>query len=118
MAWYDGPSLLELLETVPLAIERTQAGFRFPVQRVLRPHQDFRGFAGQITAGTVRPGDEVVALPSGRRTRVRSIATWDGDLAQARAPQSVVLTLEDETDVSRGEMMASVADAPHRTQAL
>ena len=116
IAWYNGPSLLELLETVPLAIERTQAGFRFPVQRVLRPHQDFRGFAGQITAGTVRPGDEVVALPSGRRTRVRAITTWDGDLEQARAPQSVVLTLEDETDVSRGEMLASVADAPHRTR--
>ena len=116
IGWYSGPSLLELLETVPLAIERTQAGFRFPVQRVLRPHQDFRGFAGQITAGTVRPGDEVVALPSGRRTRVRSITTWDGDLEQARAPQSVVLTLEDETDVSRGEMLASVADAPHRTR--
>jgi sulfate adenylyltransferase large subunit len=114
--WYDGPSLLELLETVPLAIERTQAGFRFPVQRVLRPHQDFRGFAGQITAGTVHPGDEVVALPSGRRTRVRSITTYDGDLPSAHAPQSVVLTLEDETDVSRGEMIASVGDAPHRTR--
>ena len=86
MPWYDGPSLLELLETVPLAIERTNAGFRFPVQRVLRPHQDFRGFAGQITAGTVYPGDEVVALPSGRRTRVRSITTWDGDLPSAHAP--------------------------------
>ncbi|MFZ0746654.1 MAG: sulfate adenylyltransferase subunit CysN [Terracidiphilus sp.] len=114
--WYNGPSLLELLETVPLAIERTSAGFRFPVQRVLRPNQDFRGFAGQITAGTVRPGDEVVALPSGRRTRIRSITTWDGDLVQAHAPQSVVLTLEDETDISRGEMIASVADAPHRTK--
>ncbi|HUX44546.1 MAG TPA: sulfate adenylyltransferase subunit CysN [Terracidiphilus sp.] len=116
MPWYTGPSLMELLETVPLAIERTQTSLRFPVQRVIRPHQDFRGFAGQITAGTVRPGDEVVALPSGRRTRVRSIATWDGDLAQASAPQSVVLTLEDEVDVSRGEMIASIADLPHRTR--
>jgi len=114
--WYDGPSLLELLETVPLAIERLNTGLRFPVQRVLRPHQDFRGFAGQIAAGTVRPGDEIVVLPSGRRTRVRSISTWDGELASARAPQSVVLTLEDETDLSRGEMIASVADAPHRTR--
>ena len=101
---------------MPLAIERSNAGFRFPVQRVIRPNQDFRGFAGQITAGTVRPGDEVVALPSGRRTRIRSINTWDGDLAQAHAPQSVVLTLEDEIDISRGEMIASVADAPHRTR--
>ncbi len=116
IAWYSGPSMLELLETVPLAIERSNAGFRFPVQRVLRPNQDFRGFAGQITAGNVRPGDEVVALPSGRRTRIRSINTWDGDLAQAHAPQSVVLTLENEIDISRGEMIASVADTPHRTR--
>jgi sulfate adenylyltransferase subunit 1 len=108
--------LLELLETVPLAIERLNTGLRFPVQRVLRPHQDFRGFAGQIVAGTVRPGDEIVALPSGRRTRVRSISTWDGELASAHAPQSVVLTLEDETDLSRGEMIASVADVSHRTR--
>ncbi len=114
--WYSGPSLLELLETVPLAIERSSAGLRFPVQRVVRPHQDFRGFAGQIAAGTVRPGDEVVALPSGRRTRVRSITTWEGELELAHAPQSVVLTLEDEVDVSRGEMIASVTDAPHRTR--
>ena len=114
--WYSGPSLLELLETVPLAIERSHAGLRFPVQRVVRPHQDFRGFAGQINAGTVRPGDEVVALPSGRRTRVRTIATWDGDLAVARAPQSVVLTLEDETDLSRGDMIAAADAQPHRTR--
>jgi sulfate adenylyltransferase large subunit len=116
MPWYDGPSLLELLETVPLAIERSSAGFRFPVQRVLRPHQDFRGFAGQITAGTVHPGDEVLALPSGRRTRVRAITTWDGDLPSAHAPQSVVLTLEDEIDLSRGDMIASLASAPHKTK--
>jgi sulfate adenylyltransferase subunit 1 len=116
MPWYDGPTLLELLETVPLAIERSLDAFRFPVQRVIRPHQDFRGFAGQIAAGTVRPGDEVIALPSGRRTRVRSIATWDGDLEAAKAPQSVVLTLEDETDLSRGDMSAAVAAPPHRTR--
>jgi len=115
MPWYTGPSLLELLETVPLAIERSQAAFRLPVQRAIRPHQDFRGFAGQIAAGTVRPGDEVVALPSGFRTRVRSITTWDGDLDVARAPQSVVLTLEDETDLSRGDMIAAVNAQPHRT---
>jgi|SRR5580692_951958 sulfate adenylyltransferase large subunit len=113
--WYTGPSLLELLETVPLAIERSQASLRFPIQRVLRPHQDFRGFAGQIAAGTVRPGDEILALPSGRRTRVRSINTWEGDLALAHAPQSVVLTLEDEVDLSRGEMIAAVAAPPHKT---
>lgn len=116
MPWYDGPSLLELLETVPLAIERTQTSLRFPVQRVIRPHQDFRGFAGQITAGTVRPGDEIVALPSGRRTRISSITTWEGELASAHAPQSVVLSLEEEVDVSRGEMIASVDNQPHKTR--
>src|SRR5579863_6996013 len=118
MPWYTGPSMLELLETLPLAIERSQAGLRFPVQRVVRPHQDFRGFAGQIAAGAVHPGDEVVALPSGRRTRVRSITTWEGDLASARAPQSVVLTLEDEIDLSRGDMITAVAAAPEKTTRL
>lgn len=113
--WYSGPSLLELLETVPLAIERSHTALRFPVQRVIRPHQDFRGFAGQIAAGVVRPGDEVVALPSGFRTRVSSISTWEGDLAEAHAPQSVVLTLEDERDLSRGDMIAAVNAAPHKT---
>jgi sulfate adenylyltransferase large subunit len=116
MPWYGGPSLLELLETVPLAIERSFAGFRFPVQRVVRPHQDFRGFAGQITAGAVQPGDEILALPSGIRTRIRTITTWDGDLDRAHAPQSVVLTLEDETDLSRGDMIATVSSPPHRTK--
>jgi sulfate adenylyltransferase subunit 1 len=115
MPWYGGPSLLELLETVPLAIGRSHAGFRMPVQRVLRPHQDFRGFAGQITSGVVHPGDEVLALPSGHRTRIRSINTWDGELQRAHAPQSVVLTLEDETDLSRGDMIASIAAPPKKT---
>ncbi|HEX7727873.1 MAG TPA: GTP-binding protein [Terracidiphilus sp.] len=114
--WYDGPSLLELLESVPLAIERTATGLRFPVQRVVRPHQDFRGFAGQIASGTVRPGDEILTLPAGRRTKIRSIETWEGQLAEARAPQSVVLTLEDEVDLSRGDMIAAVATPPHKTR--
>jgi sulfate adenylyltransferase large subunit len=115
MPWYEGLSLLELLETVPLAIERSQAELRLPVQRVIRPHQDFRGFAGQIAAGVVRPGDEVVALPSGRRTRVRSITTRDGELDAAHAPQSVVLTLEDETDLSRGDMIVAAGAQPHKS---
>jgi sulfate adenylyltransferase large subunit len=115
MPWYGGLSLLELLETVPLAIERSKIGLRFPVQRVLRPHQDFRGFAGQIAAGVVRPGDEVVALPSGIRTRVRSISTWDGELAEAHAPQSVALTLEDEVDLSRGDMITAADAQPRKT---
>ena len=115
MPFYDGPSILELLETLPLAIERTQATFRLPIQRVIRPHQDFRGFAGQITAGAVHPGDEVMALPSGQRTRVKSITTWEGELARAHAPQSVVVSLEDEIDLSRGEMIAAVDAPPRKT---
>jgi len=116
MPWYGGPSLLEILESIPLAAERAHGAFRMPVQRVIRPHQDFRGFAGQIASGVVRPGDEVVALPSGIRSRVLSIVTWDGDLEEARAPQSVVLTLEDEADISRGDMLANPAARPQRTQ--
>jgi sulfate adenylyltransferase large subunit len=115
MPFYTGPSILELLETLPLAIERTQATFRLPIQRVVRPHQDFRGFAGQITAGSIHAGDEVLALPSGRRTRVRTISTFDGDLARAHAPQSIVLTLEDEIDLSRGDMIVSVTTPPRKT---
>jgi sulfate adenylyltransferase subunit 1 len=118
MQFYDGPSILELLESLPLAIERTQATFRMPIQRVIRPHQDFRGFAGQITAGAVHPGDEVVALPSGQRTRVKSITTWEGALARAHAPQSVVVSLEDEIDLSRGDMIAAVEAAPRKTTRL
>ena len=116
--WYGRASLLELLETVPLAIERAGTGFRLPVQRVIRPNQDFRGLAGQIAAGTVRLGDEVVALPSGVRTRVKSITTWEGDLASAHAPQSVTLTLEDEADVSRGDMIVAADSKPQRASRL
>ena len=116
MPWYTGPSLLELLETVPIAIERSHLALRFPVQRVIRPHQDFRGYAGQLAAGTVRPGDAVIALPSGIRRKVRSISTWDGDLAVAHAPQSVVITLEGETDLSRGDMIAAADAAPQKTR--
>jgi sulfate adenylyltransferase large subunit len=116
--WYGGPSLLELLETVPLAIESSSAGLRLPVQRVIRPHQEFRGFAGQIAAGSVRPGDEVVTLPSGIRTRVRTISTWDGDLESARAPQSVTVTLEDEADISRGDMIVAADALPQTSTRL
>jgi len=113
MPWFEGRSLLEYLETVEIDGSRHNTPFRFPVQRVLRPDQDFRGYAGQIASGAVRPGDTVYALPSGRTTRVKSIATFDGDLEIAHAPMSVALTLEDELDLSRGEMLAPPGALPH-----
>ncbi len=88
------------------------------VQRVLRPDLDFRGFAGQIAAGTIRPGDEVLVLPSGRSSRVRRIVTFSGDLEEARAPQSVTLVLEDELDVSRGDMLVSSTEPATLTTRL
>src|SRR5581483_11033164 len=100
--WYEGPSLLDYLETAPAAEDHDAQPFRFPVQYVIRPTLDFRGYAGQVAAGVVRPGDAVTVLPSGRTSRVRSIVTYDGDLAEAFAPMSVTLTLEDELDISRG----------------
>ncbi len=110
MPWYAGPTLLELLESIP-ALEGEQAApFRFPLQRVVRPNLDFRGYAGQIAAGTVRVGDEVLALPSGRRSRVESIVTFDGEPESATAPQSVTLTLTDEIDLSRGDLLAAPDD--------
>ena len=110
MGWFRGPSLLEHLETVETQNRAIEAPFRMAVQRVVRPHQDFRGYAGQIASGVIRPGDEVIALPSGRRTHVRNIVTFDGDLKIAHAPLSVTLTLEDEIDISRGDMIAGGDD--------
>jgi sulfate adenylyltransferase subunit 1 len=112
MPWFHGPALLEFLETVPVHHRTRSAAFRFPVQRVIRPDQDFRGYAGQVVSGVVRPGDGIVALPSGRRSRVKSIETFDGRLEEAVAPMSVTLTLEDEIDISRGDMLASVQKSP------
>src|SRR5271154_3417852 len=107
MPWYAGPSLLELLQAAPAADAGTSESFRFAVQRVLRPNLDFRGFAGQIAAGTIHPGDEIMILPSRRTSRVRNIVTFDGDLLVAQAPQSVTLTLTDELDISRGDLIVS-----------
>jgi sulfate adenylyltransferase large subunit len=115
MPWYDGPTLLEYLETVPTGRDVASAPFRLPIQRVIRPDQHYRGFAGQIAAGSVWPGDRVIALPSGRTSRVKSITTFDGDLDRAVAPMSVALTLEDELDISRGEMLAAAHQAPAAT---
>jgi sulfate adenylyltransferase large subunit len=107
MRWYDGPTLLEHLETVPVELAIKFAAMRFPVQHVIRPDSTFRGFAGQIAEGEIRAGDQVVALPSGQTTRVRSIVTLDGKLETAGRGQSITLELEDEIDISRGEMLVS-----------
>src|SRR5258707_1992120 len=111
--WYSGPSLLELLETVSLAAPPRTTGFRFPVQYVIRPGASFRGFAGQVASGVIRLGDVVTALPSGRQSRVESIVTYDGQLAEAFAPMSVTLQLEDEIDLSRGDMLVHQDNLPH-----
>ena len=112
MPWYDGPSLIEHLETVPLDVAADQARpFRLPVQWVNRPNLDFRGFAGLVASGRIAPGDPVRILPSGRTTTVARIAGFDGDAPQAVAGQSVTLTLADEVDCSRGNVIAA-ADAP------
>ena len=112
MPWYHGPTFLEHLETVPLRVETLSDAVRFPVQYVIRPDQSFRGFAGQIASGVIRAGDPVVSLPSERKTRVKSIATFDGDAPEAFPPMSVTVTLEDEIDLSRGDMLVSPAHPP------
>ncbi len=113
MPWYTGPTLLQYLETVPLQTsDPTSQPLRFPVQLVLRPHADFRGFAGRVERGELSVGQTVRALPSGRITRVSSIVTYDGELKQARAGRSVTLTLEDEIDLSRGEMLTDAGAEP------
>src|SRR6478736_9592722 len=111
--WYSGPSLLEHLETVPVTTAPRTKDFRFPVQYVVRPDASFRGFAGQVASGVVRLGDVVTALPSGRQSRVQSIVTYDGELAEAFAPMSVTLKLEDEIDLSRGDMLVHQENLPH-----
>jgi sulfate adenylyltransferase subunit 1 len=115
--WYTGPSLLEHLEDVPVAPDPHDSALRFPVQYVIRPrtpeYPDYRGYAGQIAAGTVRPGDEIVVLPQGIRSRVERIDTADGPLAEAGAGTSVTLLLTDDIDISRGDLIAA-ADAPPR----
>jgi len=111
--WYSGPTLLEHLETVPIQPAVQMEALRFPVQSVIRPDANFRGFAGRVASGAVRPGDTVLALPSGQRTNVESIVTFDGDLEAAHASQSVVLKLVEEIDLSRGDMLVSPHARPH-----
>jgi bifunctional enzyme CysN/CysC/sulfate adenylyltransferase subunit 1 len=111
MPWYSGPTLLDYLETVPLTLaEIAGQPMRFPVQLVVRPDAGFRGFAGRVERGEVRPGQRVRALPSGQVTAVKTIVTYDGELKSASFPRSVTLELEDEIDLSRGEMLIAEGD--------
>lgn len=110
--WFKGTSLLEYLETVPIDQDRNMKDFRFPVQYVLRPDLDFRGFCGKVASGVIRKGDEIMALPSRKTSHVKSIVTYDGELDYAFCPQSVTITLEDEIDISRGEMLVKPDNLP------
>lgn len=110
--WYKGPSLLDFLENVPIDQDRNFDDFRYPVQYVLRPNLDFRGFCGKVSSGIVRKGDMVMALPSGKTSKVKSIVTYEGELDYAFPPQCITLTLEDEIDVSRGEMLVHPDNLP------
>jgi sulfate adenylyltransferase large subunit len=116
--WYTGPTLLEHLEQVPVGTLDIDKAFRLPIQRVIRPDHNYRGFAGQIAAGTIRKGNTIVALPSGLTSRVTSITTFDGDLEEASAPQSIALTLEEELDISRGDVIADPARPPESATEL
>ena len=110
--WYEGQSLMEILESVEIAGDRNFDDLRFPVQYVNRPNLNFRGFAGTLASGVVRKGDEVVVLPSGKRSTVKSIVTFDGELEQATPGEAITLTLEDEIDVSRGDMLVHADNRP------
>ncbi|MBD3392794.1 MAG: sulfate adenylyltransferase subunit CysN [Chitinivibrionales bacterium] len=112
MTWYQGFPLLKYLESVHVAADHNLVDFRFPVQYVIRPHLDFRGYAGRVSSGTVRVGEEIAVLPSGKTSRVRGVTTFDGELDEAFVTQSVVLSLEDEIDISRGDMIVRKNNLP------
>lgn len=125
MPWYSGPSLLHHLENVHIASDRNLIDARFPVQYVIRPQKsadpelhDYRGYAGQMAGGVLKPGDEVVHLPSGLTTRIAKILTADGEIAEAYSPMSVTLLLEDEIDISRGDMISRPNNSPAVSQDL
>ncbi|MDO7911079.1 sulfate adenylyltransferase subunit CysN [Pseudomonas monteilii] len=110
--WYTGPALMEILETVEVAADRNFTDLRFPVQYVNRPNLNFRGFAGTLASGIVHKGDEVVVLPSGKSSRVKSIVTYEGELEHAGPGQAVTLTMEDEIDISRGDLLVHADNVP------
>lgn len=119
MPWYEGAALLHHLENVYIASDRNLVDVRFPVQYVIRPQNgrgDYRGFAGQLVSGVLRPGDDVIALPSGLPSRVRAVSTADGELTEAYPPMSVTVQLDDEVDISRGDMIARPGNQPTLTQ--
>ena len=118
MPWFQGESLLHHLENVHIASDRNLMEMRFPVQCVIRPDQNFRGYAGQVALGTLTPGDPVMVLPSGRTSRIKSISTFDGDLPKAFAPLSVTVCLEDELDIGRGDMLVHPSHAPQVTRTV
>jgi bifunctional enzyme CysN/CysC len=118
MSWYDGSTLMSFLETVYIASDRNLEDFRFPVQHVLRPHLNFRGFSGTIASGIIRKGDPIMTLPSRKTSRIKEIVTFDGNLTEASVSEAVTLVLEDEIDCSRGDMIVRPGNVPHLEQKL
>jgi len=122
MSWYKGGTLLYSLETVHISADLDYVNSRFPVQRVIRPqsdkYHDFRGYAGKVEGGVFKPNDEIIALPSGFTSRIKSIETYEGKLDEAFAPMSVVMTLTDDIDISRGDMIAKPNNQPEASQDL
>jgi bifunctional enzyme CysN/CysC len=118
MPWYEGPTLMHHLENVHIASDRNLVDFRFPVQFVNRPNLNFRGFCGTVASGRIRQGETVMALPSRKTSQVKSIVTYDGELREAFAPQAVTVTLTDEIDVSRGDMLVRPDNVPHLADAF
>ena len=112
MPWFEGRPLLSHLESVEVTADRNLIDFRFPVQYVLRPNLNFRGFSGTIASGTVRVGDDIMVNPSGKRTKVKGIVTYDGDLKEAFAPMAVTLTTTEEVDISRGDVLSHPNNRP------
>src|SRR5207248_1366866 len=113
MPWFEGSCLLNYLESVHIGNDQNLTDTRFAVQYVIRPTLDFRGYAGQVTSGVIRKGDPIMVLPSGRTSRIASIVTYDGDMPRAFAPMSVTVCLEDEIDISRGDMLVPPRNPPH-----
>lgn len=120
MEWYQGETLLHTLETIHIASDQNHVDCRFPVQTVIRPHNkeyhDYRGYAGRIAGGVWKPGDEVMVLPSGFSSRIKAIDTYDGQVPEAFAPMSVTITLEDDIDIGRGDMIVRPNNQPTTTQ--